>query len=101
MDVPQEIRTERLLLRSGRAGDGPALQAAIETSLPDLFPWLSFSGRMPDLDALEHVSIEAGKKFAARDFFVWRAWEPKGPLAYPLRLPGRVIRRIDRWEKWR
>ena len=76
LDVPEEIRTQRLLLRSGRPGDGPALHAAIETSLPDLFPWLSFSAGMSDLETLERVSREARQKFAAREFFVWRVWEP-------------------------
>ncbi len=76
LDVPEEIRTQRLLLCSGRPGDGPALHAAIETSLPDLFPWVSFSARMSDLETLERVSREANEKFAAREFFVWRAWEP-------------------------
>ena len=78
LDIPEEIRTQRLLLRSGRPGDGPALYAAIETSLPDLFPWLSFSARMSDVETLESVSRVAQEKFAAREFFVWRVWKPDG-----------------------
>ncbi len=78
LDVPEEIRTQRLLLRSGRSGDGPALHAAIETSLPDLFPWLWFSARLSDAETLERVSREAHEKFAAREFFLWHAWEPDG-----------------------
>ena len=80
LDVPEELRTERLLLRVGRPGDGPALQDAIETSLPDLFPWVPFSGRPCDPETMEAVSRDAQEKFAAGEYFVWRVWEPGGGL---------------------
>ena len=53
---PHEIRTEQLILRSARAGDGPGLHDAIRVSLNEFFPWLSFSAQLPDLETLERVS---------------------------------------------
>lgn len=35
---PKELRTDRLLLRSARAGDGVALHDAIRVSLADFYP---------------------------------------------------------------
>ena len=78
LDIPDEIRTPHLLLRSARPGDAPALYDAIESSLPEFFPWLAFSAKQPDLETLERVSTEAQEKFAAHEFFVWRVWEPDG-----------------------
>ena len=77
---PHEIPTERLVLRSARAGDGFALREAIEVSLDDFFPWLSFSARLGDLGTMERVSSLAQEKFLADEFYVWRAWEPSGLL---------------------
>ena len=76
--IPTEIRTERLLLRSSRAGDGPALREAIAVSLADFFPWLSFSASLASVEVLERVSREGGEEFAHDEFYVWRIWEPDG-----------------------
>ncbi len=76
--VPMEIRTERIWLRSGRPGDEQALLEAIDSSLPELFPWTSFSAKPSDLATLEEVCRRSAEKFAAAEFFVWRLWEPDG-----------------------
>ena len=77
---PHEIRTERLILRSARAGDGPALRLAIGVSLNEFFPWLSFSAQLDDHETLERVSQLAQSKFLEGEFYVWRVWEPDGLL---------------------
>ena len=74
----RELRTERLLLKSARPGDGAALREAIGSSLPELYPWLSFSARLSEVSTLEQVSREAAEMFEEREFFVWRIWEPEG-----------------------
>ena len=73
---PQEIRTDRLLLRSARAGDGVALRAAIAVSLDDFYPWLPFSKALGDQETMERVSKLAEDSFDKDVFYVWRAWEP-------------------------
>ena len=77
---PHEIRTERLVLRSARAGDGYALREAISVSLQDFFPWLPFSAQLSDHETMERVSRLAGKSFLEGEFYVWRAWGPEGLL---------------------
>ncbi len=77
---PREINTGRLVLRSARAGDGPALREAIAVSLDDFFPWLSFSASLSDEATMEHVSRLAEERFAGGEFYVWRVWEPGGSL---------------------
>ena len=69
---PHEICTERLTLRSARAGDGPALRFAIEISLKEFFPWLPFSAKLSDLESLERVSRIGQDKFLEGEFYVWR-----------------------------
>ncbi len=77
---PQEIVTERLVLRSARAGDGPALREAIGVSLKEFFPWLPFSARLSDLETMERVSQIGEREFHDGTSFVWRVWAPQGLL---------------------
>ena len=72
---PHEVSTERLFLRSARAGDGVALREAIAISLDDFYPWLSFSTELSDLATMEHISQLAHDKFEAGEFYVWRVWD--------------------------
>ena len=58
LDIPESFESERLLIRVPRAGDGPALQEAIEESLAELRPW------MPWAD--EHHSVEVSEAYARR-----------------------------------
>jgi len=75
---PLEIQTERLILRSARAGDGPALREAISVSLNEFFPWLSFSAELSDLETMERVSQLGQDEFQEGKSHVWRVWEPSG-----------------------
>ncbi len=77
---PHEFRTERLILRSARAGDGPALRLAIGVSLNEFFPWLSFSAQLDDHETMERVSRLAQSQFLEGESYVWRVWEPDGQL---------------------
>ncbi len=77
---PHEIHTDRLVLRSAREGDELALQHAINSSLGEFFPWLSFSAQPADLDTLKQVTLRGQNKFAEDEFYVWRVWEPQGEL---------------------
>lgn len=77
---PHEFPTEHLTLRSARAGDGVALHAAIGASLPDMFPWLSFSKSLSDIETMEDVSVLGQRSFADNEFYVWRAWNANGVM---------------------
>lgn len=43
LDFPDHFETERLILRSPRLGDGPAVYAALQESLPELLPWMPWA----------------------------------------------------------
>ena len=94
---PQEIRTRRLVLRSARAGDGPALREAIAASLEDFYPWLSFSASLGDLETMERVSQLAQTSFKEDEFYVWRVWGSDGVLVGSVDLHG-IDRRVPSCE---
>ncbi len=78
--LPLEIRTERLVLRSARAGDGAALREAIGVSLDDFYPWLSIAAQLGDLETMERVSRLAESSFEKGEFYVWRVWDRGGVM---------------------
>ncbi|HSN19286.1 MAG TPA: GNAT family N-acetyltransferase, partial [Usitatibacter sp.] len=43
LDVPEEIATERLLLRATRAGMGPVVAEAVRESRRELDPWMAWA----------------------------------------------------------
>jgi len=43
LDIPSEITTERLLLRSPCIGDGATIIDAVRASLPELKPWMPWA----------------------------------------------------------
>lgn len=51
--LPEEIQTERLLVRVARPGDGAMFNHAIVESLADLEPWLGWVTPAPTLEASE------------------------------------------------
>lgn len=63
--MPEGLRTERLLVRAARPGDGAAFRDAVLESLPELTPWLPWARGPNDLDHAERVCTEAHAKFLA------------------------------------
>ena len=53
LDIPDEIETERLIVRSVWAGDGPELMAAIQDSLPGLKAWMPWATSVPTVEEAE------------------------------------------------
>jgi RimJ/RimL family protein N-acetyltransferase len=53
IDVPEQIHTEHLLLRSPRKGDGPKINAAICASIDELRPWMPWAQTAPTVDESE------------------------------------------------
>jgi RimJ/RimL family protein N-acetyltransferase len=58
LDIPQEISTERLLLRMPRAGDGAIIFPAARESLAELKPWMPW--------ATDDYSVEKGEEWCRR-----------------------------------
>lgn len=67
-DFPEEIRTERLLIRAPRPGDGAAVYAAVRDSLPELRQWMPWAaGDLPDETHYEIRVREQRAKFLLRE----------------------------------
>jgi ribosomal-protein-serine acetyltransferase len=72
-DIPLEIRTERLLIRAPRPGDGAAINAAIVESYAELRPWMIFMQGLdepPPLSESEAFAQSSAVDFMERKNFV-------------------------------
>lgn len=67
-DFPEEIETERLLIRAPRRGDGAEVRSAVAESLDELRQWMPWaSGDLPD-EAQYEVRVREGRaKFLLRE----------------------------------
>lgn len=61
--LPEQIESQRLLIRVARPGDGPAFHAAILESLADLAPWLAWVTPPPTLAQSEANCRRAYARF--------------------------------------
>ena len=67
-DFPEEIETDRLLIRAPRRGDGAEVRAAVEESLSELRPWMPWAmGELPDEEQYEVRVREGRAKFLLRE----------------------------------
>ena len=97
IDVPEQLETERLLIRCPRAGDGAALNAAVLASLESLRPWLPWARVAPSLDESEAYCRRHHAKFLLREELVMLIFEKDGEGAEGLLLGATGLHRID-WE---
>lgn len=66
IDVPPAIETARLVLRCPRAGDGPAVSAAVCETLEALKPWMPWAQAAPTPEDSELVCRRMQVDFLAR-----------------------------------
>jgi RimJ/RimL family protein N-acetyltransferase len=74
IDVPEEIETERLILRIPRRGEAAAVNAAVAESFAELHTWMPWAQSMPTIDGTEAYSIQASARFRLREDLPYRAW---------------------------
>lgn len=65
-NIPDAFETNRLRIRVPRAGDGPALNAAVIDSQDELRPWMPWAQDAPTLDESEEVARRARVQFLER-----------------------------------
>jgi RimJ/RimL family protein N-acetyltransferase len=53
IDLPEQIETERLILRPPRVGEGAVVNAGIRESLAELAPWMPWAKQAPTVDDTE------------------------------------------------
>jgi RimJ/RimL family protein N-acetyltransferase len=81
--IDSELRTERLLLRPPRAGDGPAVHAAVVESLDALRAWpasLPWALQPPSVDASETFCRQSAAAWTLRTALSYLAFDAEGEL---------------------
>ena len=61
--LPEQLQSERLLIRVARPGDGPMLSDAIADSHAELAPWLGWVTPPPSPDEAEARCVAAHERF--------------------------------------
>ncbi|WML46523.1 GNAT family N-acetyltransferase [Neobacillus sp. PS3-40] len=67
LDFPAEFYTDRLVIRMPRPGDGKAVFNAIQVSINELKPWMSWAHKEQTEQDVEKNIREAYVKFLARE----------------------------------
>ena len=67
LDVPEQIDTERLLIRPPRLGDGAAVNVAVRESFNELKPWMPWAQEIPSVEQSEIFARESAARFARRE----------------------------------
>lgn len=67
LDIPVELKTERLLLRRPEHGDGEIVNQAVKRSIEELRPWMPFAQTTPTESDSEADIREAYIRFLKRE----------------------------------
>jgi RimJ/RimL family protein N-acetyltransferase len=78
IDVPERIVTPRLVLRVPRAGDGPALNAAVLEADEEMMQWMPWARDKPTIDDSEAFVRGLHGKFILRTSLQFHMWERDG-----------------------
>ncbi len=71
LDIPDSFETERLLLRTPRAGDGRMMNAAIVASHSLLQPWMEWAQYLPTLQESERYCRMMYSQYMGRTQFAY------------------------------
>ena len=92
-DVPEELESERLLIRSPRPGDGPAVHEAIVESMAELRPWMPWAtGHRSAEDSEAYARLARAEYLARRELPLFLFRRATGDF-----VGGSGLHRID-WE---
>ena len=91
LDFPDQIETERLIIRVPRHGDGSVVNAAIRESIHELRPWMPWAQTMPDVEDTETHLRGAVIRFFKREDLPLGLWL-RGDGQY---VGGSGLHRID------
>lgn len=67
IDIPEQIVTDRLLIRGPRIGDGAIVNEAIAESIDELRPWMPWAQTLPTPDETEANIRRAMGRFTTRE----------------------------------
>jgi RimJ/RimL family protein N-acetyltransferase len=75
--MPEQIETERLILRTPRQGDGVLVNAAIRESFPALNKWMLWARTIPSIAESETHIRESAARFRSREEISWLLFRKK------------------------
>ena len=78
LDLPEEIRGERVVLRPYRAGDGRAFFAAVDADRKDLATWVAWVDQYKTVDDAEAYVRRMHSKWIARSALILGIWSADG-----------------------
>ncbi len=79
-DFPDQLMTERLLIRPPRPGDGPAINAAIVESLAELQPWMLWAQPPPSVADTETLCRRKAADWVRREDLMLTLWRQSDGL---------------------
>ena len=93
IEVPEEIRSERLLIAAPRPGLGPLMYEAVAESMGHIKPWLPWAQEQPSLEECEARLRRHQAKFILREDLPYLIFdrEPQGRRL----LGGTGLHRMD------
>jgi ribosomal-protein-serine acetyltransferase len=91
LDFPDQLKTERLIIRGPRPGDGFAANEAIHESIEELRPWMPWAQTVPSPDDTEAVFRRGLARFLLREDFLLTLWRKSDGLF----VGGSGLHRID------
>lgn len=74
LDIPEDIETERMIVRIARPGEGAAVNEAIRESFAELQPWMPWAKTCPTVEETESNGRRAHARFHAREDLTFRGW---------------------------
>ena len=80
LDVPEQFKTERLLVRVPRVGEAEITNAAIRESASEISRWLSWAMPTQTIDETEARNRRAQAEFIARDYFHFHIYRQSDAL---------------------
>ncbi len=93
LDIPQQLESERLIIRAPRSGDGAAMNEAIRESIQELQPWMPWAQQLPTVHESEaHLRLAEVKYMERQDLQLLLLHKETGQL-----LGSSGLHRID-WQ---
>ena len=80
LGVPTHLRTPRLLLRAPQPGDGAAMHAAVQASLPELRRWMVWAQQPLDAEGYEASLRRAAARFTLREELRYLIFDASGEI---------------------
>jgi len=81
LTAPEEYRTDRLLLRSWRPGDGPAMTEAVEASYDHLKTYMPWAAPEQSVETSERLARQFRGRWLLAEDFVVALFSPDGSRA--------------------